>query len=154
MEEGGVYPPSVGRSLGHGQASRGRALGKVQRKGALASFLSNGGPFVGHRQPSGPGPDQTKRSSFAAWYNTIPVPSSRPLPTLSPLPPSPTMSHHIHQSALSQTGRSSQDDEEAELGDPMMGHESDDSPTPSISQPGHSGRKGSKKVRTGCITCK
>ncbi|KAK1825853.1 hypothetical protein QBC39DRAFT_270161 [Podospora conica] len=35
-----------------------------------------------------------------------------------------------------------------------MGHESDDSPTPSISRPSQSGRKGSKKVRTGCITCK
>jgi hypothetical protein len=35
---------------------------------------------------------------------------------------------------------------------PKMGLDSD-SP-PSTSRPPHSGRKGSKKVRTGCITCK
>jgi hypothetical protein len=143
-----------GRSSEHEQASHGRALGRDQRTGAQASFLQ----MAVHSSVAG-----SRVALVPIKQNGHPSPrgiTRLPFPPLGrcrlspPPPPSQAMLHHIHQSAPSQSGRSGQDDEEAELGDSMMGHESDDSPTPSASRPGQSGRKGSKKVRTGCITCK
>jgi len=57
---------------------------------------------------------------------------------------------HPRPTRPSRPGRSGY---ELDIEDDMMGHESD-SPTPSTSRSAPSGRKGSKKVRTGCITCK
>ena len=84
-----------------------------------------------------------RHGHLMAWYNTAPrLPSGLAL--------EPTMSH----TSPTRHSRAGSDRSGQDLTtENMMGHESD-SPTPSGSRPGPSGRKGSKKVRTGCITCK
>jgi hypothetical protein len=82
---------------------------------------------------------------FASTNNMSYTPATRP---------SRQQPHQQHQQSRTTTTTTGQQELLGDGGDSdMMGCESD-SPTPSGARPGQSGRKGSKKVRTGCITCK